>query len=331
MSKLVPITIACAEYDRTRAIKDGRVPVDGCEVTYLPLAPEELFFRAFRYNDFDVAELSFNSYLMATSRNACAYVAIPAFVSRHFRHSAIYVRTDRELRGPADLKGKLVGLPEYQQTANVWMRGIFKEEYGVDPSDIHWRTGGQEEPGRDERTPLKLDRNIDLQPIPAGKTLSRMLTEGELDAVFSARELSCFVNRAPHVGLMFPNYREAEMAYYERSGIFPIMHLVGVRKSLAERYPWLPATVYKAFCQAKKIAIAEMQEMSATKVTLPWPEVGVEDAVRLMGEDFWRYGIAENAKDIETLARYSFEQGLAMRTLSAEETFHPSVFEISRV
>jgi 4,5-dihydroxyphthalate decarboxylase len=331
MSKLVPITIACAEYDRTRAIKDGRVPVDGCEVTYLPLAPEELFFRAFRYNDFDVAELSFNSYLMATSRNACAYVAIPAFVSRHFRHSAIYVRTDRELRGPADLKGKLVGLPEYQQTANVWMRGIFKEEYGVDPSDIHWRTGGQEEPGRDERTPLKLDRNIDLQPIPAGKTLSRMLTEGELDAVFSARELSCFVNRAPHVDLMFPNYREAEMAYYKRSGIFPIMHLVGVRKSLAERYPWLPATVYKAFCQAKKIAIAEMQEMSATKVTLPWPEVGVEDAVRLMGEDFWRYGIAENAKDIETLARYSFEQGLAMRTLSAEEIFHPSVFEISRV
>lgn len=331
MPKLVPITIACAEYDRTRPIKDGRVPVDGCEVTYLALDPEELFFRAFRYNDFDVAELSFNSYLMAISRNACAYVAIPAFVSRHFRHSAIYVRTDRDLRGPADLKGKLVGLPEYQQTANVWMRGIFKEEYGVDPSDIHWRTGGQEEPGRDERTPLKLGGNIDLQPIPAGKTLSRMLTEGELDAVFSARELSSFVNRAPHVGLMFPNYREAEMAYYKRSGIFPIMHLVGVRKSLAERYPWLPATVYKAFCQAKKVAVAEMREMSATKVTLPWPEVGVEDAARLMGEDFWRYGIAENAKDIETLARYSFEQGLAARKLGAEEIFHPSVFEISRV
>jgi 4,5-dihydroxyphthalate decarboxylase len=331
MSKLVPITIACAEYDRTRPIKDGRVRVDGCEVTYLALDPEELFFRAFRYQDFDVAELSFNSFLMATSRNACAYVAVPAFVSRHFRHSAIYVRTDRNLRDPADLKGKLVGLPEYQQTANVWMRGIFKEEYGVDPSDIHWRTGGQEEPGRDERTPLQLGGNIDLRPIPVGKTLSRMLTEGELDAVFSARELSCFVNRAPHVGLMFPNYREAEMAYYKRSGIFPIMHLVGVRKSLAEQYPWLPATVYKAFCQAKKIAIAEMTEMSATKVTLPWPEVGVEDAARLMGEDFWRYGIAENAKDIETLARYSFEQGLTTRKLGAEEIFHPSVFEISRV
>jgi 4,5-dihydroxyphthalate decarboxylase len=189
MSKLLPITIACAEYDRTRAIKDGRVRVDGCEVTYLPLDPEELFFRAFRYHDFDVAELSFNSYLMTTSRGVCPYVAIPAFVSRHFRHSAIFIRIDRSIHSPADLKGKLVGLPEYQQTANVWMRGIFKEEYGLDPADIRWRTGGQEEPGRDERTPLKLTGNIDLQPIDAGKTLNRMLVDGELDAVFSARAL----------------------------------------------------------------------------------------------------------------------------------------------
>jgi 4,5-dihydroxyphthalate decarboxylase len=331
MSKLVPITVACAEYDRTRPIKDGRVKVDGCEVTYLALEPEELFFRAFRYHDFDVAELSFNSYLMTTSRNVCPYVAIPAFVSRHFRHSAVFIRTDRNIRGPADLKAKLVGLPEYQQTANVWMRGIFKEEYGVEPQDVHWRTGGQEEPGRDERTPLKLGGNIDLQPIAAGKTLNKMLVDGELDAVFSARELSCFVNRAPNVGLLFPNYRQAEMEYYKRSGMFPIMHLIGIRRTLVEQYPWLPATVYKAFCQAKKMAIDEMKEMAAAKVTLPWPEASVQDAIQLMGEDFWRYGVAENARDIETLARYSFEQGLAIRKLSAEEIFHSSVFEISKV
>jgi 4,5-dihydroxyphthalate decarboxylase len=331
MSHLVPITIACAEYDRTRPIKDGRVRVDGCEVTYLPLDPEELFFRAFRYHDFDVAELSFNSYLMTTSRNVCPYVAIPAFVSRHFRHSAIYIRTDRGIRGPADLKGKLVGLPEYQQTANVWMRGIFKEEFDLDPSDIRWRTGGQEEPGRDERTPLKLPAGIDLRPIPAGKTLNKMLIDGELDAVFSAREISAFVNRAANIGLMFPNYREVEMDYYRRSGMFPIMHLVGIRKTLVEKYPWLPASVYKAFCQAKKIAVAELKELSATKVTLLWPEVYVQDAVELMSDDFWRYGVVENAKDIDTLTRYSFEQGLATRKLSAEEIFHPSVFEISKV
>jgi 4,5-dihydroxyphthalate decarboxylase len=158
-----------------------------------------------------------------------------------------------------------------------------------------------------------------------------MLVDGELDAVFSARELSCFVNRAPNVGLLFPNYRQAEMEYYKRSGMFPIMHLIGIRRTLVEQYPWLPATVYKAFCQAKKMAIDEMKEMAAAKVTLPWPEASVQDAIQLMGEDFWRYGVAENARDIETLARYSFEQGLAIRKLSAEEIFHSSVFEISKV
>jgi 4,5-dihydroxyphthalate decarboxylase len=158
-----------------------------------------------------------------------------------------------------------------------------------------------------------------------------MLVDGELDAVFSARELSCFTKGTPNVGLLFPNYREVEMDYYRRSGMFPIMHLIGIKKDLVERNPWLPATVYKAFCQAKKIAIDEMREMAATKITVPWPEMYVQDAVNLMGEDFWRYGVAENARDIETLARYSFEQGLATRKLSAEDIFHPSVFEISKV
>src|SRR5262249_498806 len=159
------------------------------------------------------------------------------------------------------LKGKLVGLPEYQQTANVWMRGIFKEEYGIEPHDIRWRTGGQEEPGRDERTPSKLAENMHLQPIAASKTLNKILVNAELDAVFSGGEVLWLGHRLANVGLMFPNYREVEMEYYKRSGMFPIMHLIGIRKSLVEQYPWLPATVYKAFCQAKKIAIDAMKEM----------------------------------------------------------------------
>lgn len=326
----LPITIACGEYDRTRAIKDGRVRVDGCDVTYLTLEPEELFFRAFRYADFDVAEISFNSYLMTTSRDRCPYVAIPAFPSRHFRHSCLFIRTDRGIREPSDLKGKLVGLPEYQMTANVWMRGIFKEDYGIDPKDIHWRTGGQDEPGRDERTPLALPQGVDLQPIPSDKTLDKMLMDGELDAVFSARELSCYVKGAPNVGLMFPNFREIETDYYRRTKIFPIMHVIGIRKTLAEKFPWLPATVYKAFCRAKEVALHELSEQAVSRVTLPWPEVNLQDAQKLMGPDFWRYGIKESAHEIETLARYSYEQGLATRKLGVEEIFHPSVFETSR-
>jgi len=330
MPRLIPLTIACDEYDRTRPIKNGRVQVDGCEVTYLALPPEELFFRAFRYHEFDVAELSFSSFLMSTSRNACPYVAIPAFVSRHFRHSAIYIRTDRGITKPSDLKGKRVGLPEYQQTANVWMRGIFKEDFGIDPTDIHWRTGGQDEPGRDERTPLQLPCNVDLQPIPTTSTLNQMLVDGELDAVFSAREMACYVKGAPHIGLMFPNYREVEADYFRRTKNFPIMHLIGIKKDLVASYPWLPGTVYKAFCQAKALAISDMQALSATTVTLPWPEVCVNDAQAMLGLDFWRYGIAESMHEIQTLARYSYEQGLTPRILSPEEIFHPSVFEVSK-
>jgi 4,5-dihydroxyphthalate decarboxylase len=294
------------------------------------LEPEELFFRAFRYADFDIAELSFNSYLMQTSRGDCPYIGIPAFVSRHFRHSSIFIRTDRGIRTPADLKGKLVGLPEYQQTANVWMRGIFKEDYGIDPADIHWRTGGQDEPGRDERTPLTLPDGVDLQPVPSHKTLDKMLIDGELDAVFSARELSCYVRRAPYIGLLFPNFRDVESDYFQRTKIFPMMHLIGVKKSLVEQFPWLPATVYKAFCKAKEIAIREMAELAVARLTLPWPDVNLQDARDLMGENFWRYGIAESRHEIETLVRYSVDQGLAARKLDVSELFHPSVFDISR-
>ena len=327
----LPVTIACNDYDRTRPIKDGRVEIDGCEVTYLTYEAEEMFFRAFRYHEFDIAELSFNSYMMATSRNECPYIGIPAFVSRFFRHSSIYIRTDRGIRDPADLKGRLVGLPEYQQTANVWMRGIFKEEYGVDPADIHWRSGGQEQPGRDERTPLKLENGVDLQPIPLDETLNGMLLAGKLDAVFSARALSSFVNGAPNIGRLFPDYRAVEKDYYRRTGMFPIMHLIGIRRTLAEKHPWLAGNVYKAFCQAKDLAMRDVREMGWPCLSLPWAEAEMRDAIELMGMDYWKYGVAENMRDIEVLARYSFEQGLLARRLSAAELFAPSTMATSKI
>ena len=175
---MLSLTMACGNYDRTRAIIDKRVRVEGCEINYIPLEPEEVFFRAARYEEFDIAELSFNSYILQTSRNESRYIGIPAFVSRCFRHSMIYVRTDRGIREPADLRGKLIGVPEYQLTALVWMRGILKEEYGIDPSEIHWRSGGQEQPGRKERARINLPKEIDLQPIPPGETLVSMLMAG---------------------------------------------------------------------------------------------------------------------------------------------------------
>src|SRR3974390_1080840 len=191
----VPITIACGNSDRTQAIKDGVVKIEGCAVTYLPLYPEEIFHRAFKYHEFDVSELSFSSYLRTVAEGTSAYAGIPAFVSRIFRHSGIYIRRDAGIHAPADLRGKRVGVPEYQITAVVWMRGLMQHEYGVMPAEIHWRSGGQEEPGRGERTPLKPIPGLDLTPIAEGKTLVGMLRDGELDALFTARPPSSFLRR----------------------------------------------------------------------------------------------------------------------------------------
>jgi 4,5-dihydroxyphthalate decarboxylase len=331
MSVQIPITIACGDYDRTRAIKDGRVPVEGCAVTYIALEPEEVFHRAFKHDEFDICELSFSSYLRSVDSGNPTYIGIPAFVSRVFRHSGIYVRTDRGIKSPADLKGKLIGLPEYQITAVVWQRGIMSDEYGVKPTDIRWRQGGQEQPGRTERTPLAPIKGLDLQSIPSDKTLSGMLESGELDALFTARAPSCFLHKKPNVARLFPNYRDVEKAYYKKTGMFPTMHLIGIRRTLVEKHRWLPASLYKAFCESKVYAMRDVREINALLVTLPWLEAEARETTELMGEDFWRYGVAENAREIEAMTRYSYEQGLVKRKLSAEDLFAHSTIDVSRI
>ena len=328
---MVEITLALGDYDRTRPLMDGRVEIEGCEPTFLRLEPEEIFFRVFRNQEFDVSEISFSSYMMQTSRGESAYVGIPAFISRVFRHSSIFIRTDRGIRTPGDLKGKLIGVPEYQQTALVWIRGILKDEYGIDPSEMRFRNGGMEEPGRDERVQLRLPKEIDISPIPPGETLSNMLVEGNLDAIFAAREPSCFVNGSPNIGRLFPNYREVEKEYFKKTRIFPIMHLVGIRTSLVDKYPWLPASVYKAFVHARTIAMGELPTLSALNVMLPWGEAEKMDAIAVMGNDFWKYGVVESKHEIETLARYSYEQGLSTRKLSIDELFAKSTLDVSRI
>jgi 4,5-dihydroxyphthalate decarboxylase len=328
---MVPITIACGNYDRTRAILDGRVKVEGCDVTYLPLYPEEIFHRAFRFEEFDVSELSFSSYFRTVAAGTCAYVGIPAFVSRIFRHSGIYIRTDAGIRTPADLKGKRIGLPEYQITAVVWMRGMMQHEYGVLPTDIHWRNGGQEQPGRQERTPLKPIPGLDLKPLGPEETLVGLLRAGELDALFTARAPSSFLAGEPHIARLFPDTRAAEQAYYKKTGLFPIMHLIGIRKSLVAQHPWLPVSLYKAFCEAKALAMTDLTDVNALMVTLPWLEPETKDTIAIMGTDFWKYGVHENRREIEALTQYAYEQGLVDRRLKADELFAPSTFEISKV
>jgi 4,5-dihydroxyphthalate decarboxylase len=327
----VPITIACGNYDRTRAIQDGRVRVEGCAVTYLPLYPEEIFHRVFRFQEFDVSEISFSSFIRTVAAGTSEYVGIPAFVSRIFRHSGIYIRTGAGIGRPEDLRGKRVGVPEYQITAVVWMRGMMQHEYGVLPSEIHWRNGGQEQPGRQERTPLKPIPGLDLKPLGPEQTLVGMLEAGELDALFTARAPSSFLAGEPHIARLFADTREAEKAYYRKTRMFPIMHLIGIRKSLVEQYPWLPVSVYKAFCEAKALAMTDLTDVNALMVTLPWLEAETKETMAVMGRDFWSYGVHENVREIEALTQYAHEQGLTDRKVAVEELFARSTLDISKV
>ena len=325
------ITIATWDYDRVRALADGRVQVEGCDVNFITMRVEEILERAFFHGEFDVAEIGLSPQLIALSRGTARYVAIPAFLSRMFRHSAVYVRTDRGIEAPADLRGKRVGVPEYQMSAALWVRGFLADEHGIAAHALRWVQGGLEQPGRRDKFPLNLPNGFPLEGAPEGATLSQMLADGALDAVISARRPSCFVAGHAQVRRLFPDYRAAERDYYRRSGLFPIMHAVGIRRALAEQHPWLAASVYKAFVQAKRIADEDLAETTALKIGLPWVNAELDATRDVMGPDFWSYGIAPNRKVLDAMARYSYEQGLAVRLLSVEEMFAAGTFDETKI
>jgi 4,5-dihydroxyphthalate decarboxylase len=319
----VPLTVACAPYDRVVPIIDGRVRIEGCDVQYFSIEAEEAFHRAYAGADFDVTELSASSHILTTARGQAHYVALPIFLSRVFRHSAFYIRTDRGIRSPEDLRGRIVGVPEYQMTAALWARGILSDEYGVKAQDVRWRNGGLNVAGRGERTPITLPPEIELKPIAATATLSDMLEAGEIDAVVTARAPACFTRGAANVGRLFPDVRAAEEVYYRKTRMFPIMHVVAIRRSLVEAHPWLAASVTKAFHHAKQIALHEMDEVGVLSVMLPWLGDDLARVRAVMGPDPWPYGVPENRKEIDAMLRWSYEQGLSGRLVAVEEIFAP--------
>jgi 4,5-dihydroxyphthalate decarboxylase len=287
--------------------------------------PEDLFARALRREEFDVTELSLSSYLIVTGRGTSPYVAVPAFPSRAFRHSAVYVRTDRGIERPEDLAGTTVGTPEFQQTAGLWVRGILADRHGVPPSAIRWRTGGLEAPGATERIGIEVREGIEVEPIGPADTLNGMLLDGRLDALVSPRPPSSFEAGDPLVRRLWPDFREEERRFFRETGLFPIMHVIAVRRELAEREPWLPASVYRAFTEAKRLAIADLERTNFMRVTLPW--VPLDDVRELMGEDYWPYGVAPNRAALEAAIRWSHAEGLSARAPSLAELFHPSTSE----
>lgn len=321
------LSLAMGNYDRTRAITDGRVKIDGVDPVPMLLSPEEMFFRAFRHAAFDISELSLSSYSISVARGDPHYIAVPVFLSRAFRHTSIYIRTDRGIDRPEDLKGRRIGIAEYQLSANVWVRGILDEHFGVAPSDVTWVRGGMDTPGRPEKIALTLPDDIRVEAAPDGATLNAMLAAGEIDGFIGPRWPRCYAEGHPHVGRLFRDSVGAAEAYFRKTRIFPIMHVLGLRRSLVETYPFLPAALLKAFTQAKRLAEEALDDTSATKVTMPFVEDTLNRARALMGMDPWSYGLGANAHVLEKFLDYHFAQGLSPRRVQLDELFHPSTLE----
>jgi 4,5-dihydroxyphthalate decarboxylase len=330
MSKL-RLSLACWNYDRTRGLLEGRIPVDGIDLTYLNLTVEETFFRMLRHREFDVAEMSLSSYVLSLFSNHPPFIAIPIFPSRFFRHSCIYINRNSSIREPKDLIGKRVGTPEFQMTAGVWIRGILSDEYGVPVTSVSYFNGGEEQPGRAEKLKLDLPAAIRLQPIPETKTLSAMLDAGEIDALYTARMPSTFTPDTGSVMRLFEDYPAVEREYYLKTKIFPIMHTVVIRRDVYEKYPWVAQSLYKAFVLSQRETYQDLYQTAALKHMLPWLIRHVEDARTLMGQDFWPYGFAPNVHVLETFLRYSFEQGLSKRQLQPTELFAKESLESFKI
>jgi 4,5-dihydroxyphthalate decarboxylase len=330
MSKL-NLSVAVGNYDRMRPLVDGEVQIDGVDPVFMLHDPEEIFFRAFRHADFDITELSMSSYTVKTANGDCPYIGVPVFPSRAFRHTSIYIRTDRGIQTPADLRGKRIGVPEYQLTANVWVRLFLEEEYGIKPNEMLWVRGGYEEAGRIEKINLNLTGGVEVVNAPEGETLSNMLANGDLDAVIGPRAPSCFTQGHPHVGYLFEDPMSEAKDWYQRTKLFPIMHLLGIRKTLVEQHPWLPFAVFKAFEQSKQVALTRLSDTSATKVTLPFVEDQLRAARQLMGEDFWSYGFEPNRRTLERFLAQHHAEGLSGRLVSPKELFHPASMESFKI
>ena len=321
------LSFACPPYDRILPLAYERVVPEGIRLNYLSLEVEEVFWRQLRNMEFDVSESSLSSYVMLRSRGDERFIAIPVFTSRFFRHSCVFINKNKGIHKPEDLKGKIVGLPEYQITAVVWLRGIFQDEYGVYPRDIHWRSGGEETPGRTEKITIELPSDIDLKPIPSEKYLSQMLDNGEIDALFTARAPSCFTNGSPNVARLFENYREVEEGYFRKTGIFPIMHTVIIRRDVYKKNPWMAVNLFKAFCKAKDMAVKSYSETAALHITLPWINAEAERTSEILGDDWWPYGLQKNRKVLDTFLRYHHEQGLSKNRMTVDDLFAPETLD----
>jgi len=315
------LTLACWDYDRTRPLIDGRVKPEGVDLDIQILRPRQAFQRMLDNKEFEVSELSLASYTTLKARGHCPFVAVPVALSKIFRHSCIYVRSDANIKKPEDLRGKRVGTSQWSSTGLCFMRGMLQHDYGVKAEDMHWFMGGLNTFTEPPLIPLNLPQAIKLDFLAGGQTLEKMFEAGELDALLSLYIPSLFLNGSPRIARLFANFKAVEQDYYRRTKIFPIMHTVVVREDVHKAHPWVAHSMYKAFCAAKDIAVNGLYDTDALHLTLPFLIDHVEEAWRIFGKDFWPYGVEPNRPTWEAIGRFVHEQGLAPRIVTPEELF----------
>ena len=312
------LTLACGPYDRTQALRDGSVKADGINLLYVAGQPAEIFWRMLQFKEFEVSEMSMSNYISLIGAGDRSFIAIPAFLSRVFRHGYIFINSNAGIEKPSDLVGKRCGVPEYSQTAAVMARGLLQHEYGVLPSQMEWVQG------RADRMKLDLPADIRIKPAPAGHELSDMLERGDIDCLITGNNPASFRRGAPSVKRLLPNYLELEIEYYKRTKIYPIMHTVVIRRDVYERHPWVALTLYRAFCAAKERCYRLLMETGSPKATFGWLQAMIEQEQAVFGADWYPYGVENNVASLEALLLYNYEQGLTPRLIKVDELFAPS-------
>jgi 4,5-dihydroxyphthalate decarboxylase len=323
------MTLACGNYDRVWPLADRRVRPEGIELNLVTLEPEECFWRMINHAEFDAAEMSLASYTIAKAGGDDRFVGVPVFLSRSFRHSTIYLPEGSDIADAADLAGKRIGVPEYQMTASVWTRALLQHDFGVDPGGIVWCTGGLEQAGRTERQALRLPDRIRVEPVKG--TLSEALLSGEIDALMAPRVPSVFRTPGAGVRRLWPDYAAREAEYFGRTGIFPIMHMLVIRSDVHRAHPWAARSLYKAFSEAKRIALTGLADAPALRYTMPFLLDAMERQHEVFGADPWPYGLAANRPTLDEFAGYLVEQGLVAEAPDMAELFAPSTRDESRI
>jgi 4,5-dihydroxyphthalate decarboxylase len=325
LAKALPLRLACWDYDRTRPLIDGRVRADRIDLNVTLMRPREAFQRMLENSEFDVCEMSLASHAALKSVGDTRFIGLPVALSKMFRHSCIYVRTGAGIARPEDLRGKRVGTSRYGSTGLVFLRGMMEHEYGITSRDIDWCVGPLNDLAEKAAIPPDLPRDIRIAAAPRGRILEDLFAAGELDALFSNYIPNAFLPGAGGISRLFPNYKAVEQDYYRRTRIFPVMHLVVLREEIYRQHPWAAASLYRAFRQAKDMALQGLYDSDALHLAFPWLLDHIEEARRSFGADYWAYGLEANRPAWDAVGQYLHEQDLAPRAVLAEELFPPDV------